>query len=74
MIDPGFSTGIMLVALIPFLGVCLGVVIAVFGKAMSNFPYQPDETKAFTRPPVPRKHLICFLSLREVTPLRKRKI
>jgi hypothetical protein len=68
------SMGIKLVALIPFLGVCLGVLIAVLGKAMSNFPYLPDETKVFTRPPVPRKHLICFLTLREISPRRKRQL
>ena len=62
-----------LVAFIPFSLVCLGVVIAVFGKALMNFPYQPDEFKVFTRPPVPRKHLICFLTIREITPRRKRQ-
>jgi hypothetical protein len=74
MVCPNCSIGIMLVALIPFLLVALGVVIAVFGKVISNFPYQPDETKTFTRPPVPRKHLICFLTLRELSPRRKRRI
>lgn len=68
------SIAIHMMALIPFLGVCLGILIAVFGKAMSNSPYQPDETKAFRRPPVPRKHLICFLTLREISPRRKRKL
>ena len=62
-----------LVALIPFSLVCVGVFIAVFGKAMMNFPYQPDEFKAFTRPPVPRKHLICFLTIKEISPRRKRQ-
>jgi hypothetical protein len=63
-----------LVALIPFSLVCVGVFVAVFGKAMMNFPYQPDESKAFQRPPVPRKHLICFLTIKEITPRRKRQI
>lgn len=74
MVIPGISTLIKLVALIPFLVVCLGVVIAVFGKAISRFPYQPDETKAFSRPPVPRRHLICFLTLGELSPRKERKI
>jgi hypothetical protein len=65
---------IYLLALIPFSLVCLGVFIAVFGKAMMNFPYQPDESTAFTRPPVPRKHLICFLTIKEISPRRKRPI
>ena len=39
---------------VPFTIICLGVLIAVFGKAARKFPYQPDEYKAFTRPLLPR--------------------
>ena len=67
------SVFIHLMVLIPFAILFLGVVIAVFGKAIGRFPYQPDETKAFTRPPVPRRHLICFLTLGELSPRKKRR-
>ena len=63
-----------LVALIPFSLACLVIISAVFGKAFMNFPYQPDEFKVFTRQPVPRKHLICFLTIKEIIPRKKRQI
>ncbi|MGH9902207.1 MAG: hypothetical protein ACRD68_10415, partial [Pyrinomonadaceae bacterium] len=50
MIPPGQAAEIWLAALVPFIGVCVGVFIAVFGKALMRCPYQPDETKAFTSP------------------------
>jgi hypothetical protein len=40
---------------VTFLLACLGVLIAVIGKAARKFPYQPDEYKAFTRPLLPRR-------------------
>jgi hypothetical protein len=40
---------------VAFTAVCLGVLIAVIGKAFRKFPYQPDEFKVFfTRPTLPR--------------------
>lgn len=48
------STQIEVIAAITFAAVCIGVLIAVFGKAYGKFPYQPDETKVFTRPLLPR--------------------
>ena len=41
---------------VPFTGICLGVLIAVFGKAARKFPFQPDEEEVFTRPPLPRSY------------------
>ena len=49
-----------LVTLGPFVLVGVSVVLAVFGKAYGNFPYQPDETKAFKKYALPRAHLRCF--------------
>ena len=51
---------IRLIALIPFALVFIGVLLAVFGKAFKNFPYQPDESKVFKKYALPRSHLRCF--------------
>jgi hypothetical protein len=52
-----FITGsgeIELISAVTFAAVCVGVLVAVLGKAYGKFPYQPDETKVFTRPLLPR--------------------
>jgi hypothetical protein len=40
--------------LCPFGLAALGVVVAVFGKAARKFPFQPSETRVFTKPTLPR--------------------
>ena len=49
-----------LVGLLLFGIYSLYAVVAVFGKAWGNFPYQPDEMKRFGRYNLPRRHLLCF--------------
>ena len=46
--------GFELLVLIPYGLVAVGVFVAVFAKALSRCPYQPDEEKVFTRPLLPR--------------------
>ncbi len=56
-----FSLFVELYFGVPFTGVCLGVLIAVFGKAAQKFPFQPDEYKVFTRPLLPRSFSKIYL-------------
>ncbi len=51
-----------LVALGPFVLVAVCVVLAVFGKAYGNFPYQPEETKAFKKYALPRARTFVVFS------------
>jgi hypothetical protein len=48
------SAGIEVLFAVAFTAVCLGVLIAVFGKAFGKFPYRLDEFRVFTRPTLPR--------------------
>ena len=54
--------GIRLLTLVPYALFCVGVLVAVFGKAYRDFPYQPYETKVFKKHALPRSHLFCFRS------------
>ena len=60
-----------LVVLGPFVVVGVAVVLAVFGKAYGNFPYQPDESKVFKKYSLPRSHLGCFRHFDEHRPAPK---
>lgn len=60
-----------LLTLLPFALVFVGVLIAVFGKAYRNFPYQPDENKVFKKYALPRSHLFCFRYFDERRPAPK---
>ena len=54
------ETCFLLLALVPFLLVCVAAVLAVFGRAYRNFPHQPGESKVFRRYSLPRSRLLCF--------------
>jgi hypothetical protein len=69
------STEIKIISAVAFAAVCVGVLIAVLGKAFGKFPYQPDETKVFfTRPLLPRwysKLYVIYPPPRPQRPLAK---
>jgi len=66
------SLSIKLVALIPFFVAALGVFIAVFGKAVMRFPFQPREAKTFRQwPTVPRMHSPIYVIERPPTHRRQ---
>lgn len=62
-----------LLVLLPFGLVFVGALVAVFGKALGNFPYRPDETKVFKRHALPRSHLLCFRYFDNHRPAPKRR-
>jgi hypothetical protein len=45
---------VQLAMLLPIWLIALGTVVAVIGKTVRRFPFQPDETRFFARPTLPR--------------------